>query len=656
MKTKLFNIADQSCATASRRAALLTCALGALTLAAPHAAHGQQVALEGLVIEGASVILEPTDAATLGNSVTVVTGEQIAERQVRTVGEALQTVPGVQVARSGTTGSLTEVRIRGAEANHALVLIDGIEANNVTTGVIDLSDLLAEDIERIEVIRGAQSGIWGSNALAGVINIVTRGGKGPFRARASVEGGTLSTRQLAASASGGGDYGYLSLGIVDRTTAGFNIAQTGDEKDGSDQRNIRFKAGLTPAKWLSIDGVLIKVDKEADFDGSGSVNGFSVPVDGRDRLSVSDNLLGRGSAKLSFFDDRWITKVYGEQARIDLDTTTPGFDSFIGSIRKRYGVVSSVTFDTPQFAAAKHTFEALYDHEEETFELETTFSPFAAYERDLDSVAGEYRGAYFDQVYLRAAVRNDDSSAFGSFTTWSVSGAWKIPGTGTRLHASYGTGVVFPNMFEQFGQAPGFFTPNPDLLPEESKGFDVGVEQSLFDGIVVFDVTYFDQNLENEIRGPFTGPPRNLEGETERRGIEIAARYAPTSYFDLSATYTYLDIDSEEFLASIRRPEHSGSVNAAYRFDEGRGLFNIGLIYNGSTTDVGVETAGFTQLPVPLDSYTVLNIAAHYDLTDEVRLFGRVENVLDEAYQEVFGYSSPPIEAFAGVRVKLGAD
>lgn len=634
----------------------LAISLAAVTAATPILAQ-QPVPLEGILIEGGSALLEPLEAGTIGNSVSVVTGEELQQRQVRTVADALRTVPGVAVNKSGSFGGLTQVRIRGSEENHTLILIDGVEANDATNGAFDFGSLLAEDIERIEVIRGPQSGIWGSSALAGVINIVTKSGRNqPLTATASVEGGAFDTRQLSASVRGGNEFAHAAVSIVDAETNGFNVSPFGDEADGAERRNISARGGINVTPWLAFEGVVNKLDNMAEIDGFGAAPGaqpgdLAVAFDLPGSSTTTDALYAKGTAKFSFFNDAWVTKFYADFSRNDVDTVDPFFVSFNGAEREKFGVVSSYTLEQAQLGGLKHTFVALYEDETESF---MTNAATGTYERDTESVAGEYRGEYAEQFFVRAAVRGDNSTAFGDFTTYSVSGAWQVPSTGTRLHSSYGTGVVFPTLFDQFGVIPSLFIGNPNLQPEESKGYDVGIEQAFWQRRAVFDVTYFHQNLENEVFSSFFGPPVNLAEESKRQGVEVSASLRPIDGLTISGSYTYLDAAGGDGLAEVRRPEHSGSVNVSYAFLEGRGLVNLGVVYNGRMDDIAFDAFTFAQQRVSLREYTVVNLSAHYDVTENVRLFGRVENLLDEDYQEVFGFESAPVAAFGGVRIKLG--
>lgn len=624
-----------------------------LTVSAGYAQEPTQ--LEGIYIEGGSALLEPVEASTLGSAVSVISGDELEERQTRSVSDALRTLPGVSVTRTGSFGGLSELRVRGSEDNHTLVLVDGIEVSSGTNGSFDMSALLAEDIERIELIRGPQSGIWGSNALGGVLNIVTKSGQDePLTATASVEGGSFDTRQFSASIRGGNEFAHAAVSIVDRETNGFNVSPLGNEEDGSEQRNIRARGGFSLTPWLSFEGVVNKLDNRADIDGfgTGSINGLIVASDLVGAEDISDVLAAKGTAKLSFFNDNWITKIYADRTRNDRETIDPVFGTFLNdSERDKLGVVSSFKF-AQAAAGLKHEFIGLYEEEEEAFE--TSGIPGSSFERTVDSLAGEYRGSFANQLFYRAAVRRDDSDAFGESTTYSLSSAWQIPNTGTRLHGSYGTAIVFPTLFEQFGSFPGYI-PNPNLSPEESEGYDVGVEQAFWNRRLIVDVTYFNQDLTNEIVTPFfLGPPINLGEDSEREGIEVTASVRPVDGLSISGSYTYLEATGGDGLAEIRRPEHSGSVNVSYSFLEGRALVNLGVIYNGDFEDFTFAAGTFALGTTNLDAYTLVNLSAHYDVNEQVRLFGRVENLLNEDYQEVFGFESAPVAAYGGVRIKLG--
>ena len=215
-------------------------------------------------------------------------------------------------------------------------------------------------------------------------------------------------------------------------------------------------------------------------------------------------------------------------------------------------------------------------------------------------------------------------------------------------------------MFEQFGLLPGFFVPNPRLLPEESKGWDAGVEQTLFGGNLIVDVTYFEQNLESEIvsvpAGFFLFTSANLAGESTRDGIEVTVTARPFENVEISGAYTYLDAHEPDSSSEIRRPAHSGSIDAAIRFAGGQGLFNIGAVYNGKMQDIVFDAFTFAPDKTTLDDYVLLRIAAQYDVDQRLQFFGRVENALDQDYEDVFSFNTPGVAAYGGVRVKFSTD
>jgi len=636
------------------------CALCIALAASPSAAQDTgETALQGIVIESTNISLTPTETSKVGSAVSVVTGEQLEQRQIRHAADALRSVPGVAVSRSGSFGGNTQVRVRGAEANHVLVLIDGIEVNDTVTGEFDFASLLSEDIERIEVIRGPQSGLWGSNALAGVINIVTRTGEGPLQIVGRGEGGSFSTSGGSLSVRGGTDRIHGALSFVGRNTQGFNISDNGTEKDGAEQLAFHAKGGFNLTQNISVDGFARRSSNVADIDSFEAApdaipGDFATSVDLRDDINETQVETYQGKLNIDLFDNALQTDLYANSNETTVDSKNPIFGNASNNgLRDKYGVLSKLTLETHGAFPTTHYFSGLIEEEKEFF---TPSTDFIERDRELQSYVGEYRGEFGDIFFVNAAVRDDQSDSFQDFTTHKIAGALLFSGIGTRLHSSYGTGVVFPSMFEQFGVIPGFFTPNPDLLPEESEGWDAGVEQSFFGDAVIVDVTYFEQNLTNEIFSTFFGPPENLPGESKRDGIEVAATLRPFENVEIVGSYTYLNAKEPDGKQEVRRPPHSGSVNAVYHFAEGRGLINLTTIYNGKMRDIVFDAFTFEQSRLTLDEYVLVDLAAHYDLRPNVQIFGRVENLLNENYEEVFGFNTAEIGAYGGLKIKLSAD
>ncbi|MEZ5909093.1 MAG: TonB-dependent receptor [Hyphomicrobiaceae bacterium] len=616
--------------------------------------------LEGIIIQSGDLGLAPSDSGTSGTAVTVVSGEQLRRQQVRHVSDALRLVPGLSVSRSGNPAGVTQVRVRGAEGNHVLVMIDGVKANDTPTGEFDFSDLLVGDIERIEVLRGPQSGLWGSNALAGVINVVTRGGKGPARATLTAEAGAFDMRRVAMALRGGTEAAWGSLSFISYEIGGYNLATFGSERDPARQSSFAANGGFRLSPFFSVFGGVRAMSKSFGFDDFGTPPG-AVPGGFTPQILVDAPNRGRketrvayATAQLELLDGRWVQKLTGSFSESDDRSLLPGFTFQAGGERRRLTYTSRLAFEVPGLSGVKHAVTGLAEKEWEDFTTSNTFAPAAIERRRLlDSLALQYTGEVGRMLSLKAAVRLDDSSAFGRFDTWSLSASYTMKPTGSRLHASVGTGVVLPSMYEQFGEFPGFFTPNPDLRPERSFGWDVGIEQPFLDGRVVVDVTYFDQDLQDEIFSSFAGPPRNLTGRSDRRGVEVSGRIKPMPGLTIHTSYTFLDARDGDGLVEVRRPRHAASADAIWTFAGDKARVGLGVVFNGRMRDVVRDAFTFAEGRVVLGDYTLVRLTGSYRLTEQLELFARVENLLDQRYQEIYGVNTPGLAAYAGLRLRL---
>lgn len=605
------------------------------------------------------------DAQKSGRAYTVITGEQLEQNQTRYVADALRQVPGFAVSRAGSYGGLTQVRVRGAEANHLLVMIDGIEASETGNGAFDFGSLQVADIDHIEILRGPQSAFWGSNALAGVVNIITKGGsRDGFKINGSSEAGTDGTWLGSVLLQGGAENYDFSLSGAWRQNDGFNISDFGSEKDGDRNGTIngKFKFDLTPD--IAVDGTLRYVNRKSDLDRDG---GYGTPLQGlpidSDDQTTSKELLGSLGITWTSLDGALTQK-----ARIkDGDTKREYFkdgDYESGNEGNRFSgsYQASYTFDTPSFADAKHTLTAGYEGERETFRQKASdidlsspwFDPtqFDKHDRTVHSFVGEYRGEFFDQLYFNAAARHDGNDQFKDASTYSLSAAWKIPDSGTRLHSSVGTGVTNPTFYEQFGFIPSTYLGNPDLSPEKSLGWDIGIEQSLFNERLVLDVTYFHQDLTDEITSiatpDFRYTPINQDGTSKRQGVEVAATIDLMNGFTTTATYTYTDATDPDGREEVRRPKHSGSLSAAYTFYEDRARVFGEVTFNGKMQDTAFTPPVASR--VALEEYTLVNIGGSYKFNDKVEAYARIENLFDEEYEEVYGFNTPGRTAFIGLK------
>jgi len=665
-------------------------------------ATAQTVELPGLVVEGATLerrarplqpsagentggaasreaVPAPADRGEggipidqIGSAVTVITGQDLQRQQIRFVADALRAQPGVSVTRSGGFGGVTEVRIRGAEANHTLVVIDGVEANDPTNGAYDFSDLDAEGIERIEIIRGPYGGVYGAGAIGGVINIVTRGGRGPLRATVKTEYGAFDTTGLSARVSGGNDRIWGSISASRIATNGFNVSPFGSEDDDAKLTTLNIKAGAQILPGVVLDFVLRSSNKTAGRDGeSGALGDLTTAVDAPSFLKTETFLAGV-NLKWDALDGRLTqiaraNKTSNKNEDFDLAFGPPAFVSRNEGEAARYAYQATYRF-APAFGALRQSVTGLVEFEEQMFTASGDFADGKTRRRDTLATAGEWNGEFAQRLFVTAGVRHDDHSVFDDFTTWRVSSTLKVPELGLRPHASVGTGVKVPTMFEQFGTLPGIFNPfipNPDLKPEESLGWDAGVEFTFWQKRAILDVTYFNTTLENKIaRDPNRGPADptliNFAGESTREGVEISTRFQLTPAIGIGLAYTYTDARDSDGEREVRRPPHAGRIDVDYQFLQGRGIFHLSALYNGRRDDLGFRVTGpfgaVTPEIVGLDDYWLLSAAVTYKVQPGVELFGRVENLLDANYQEIYGFNTAGAAAYGGVRITLGGE
>jgi vitamin B12 transporter len=662
---------------------------GAFALASAPVALAQTPPDESdtVVVTGSAT---PVEYEKLGYSLTVVPGQLIEDQGYSYVPDALRQIAGLSVNRGGAFGELAQVRIRGAEGNHTLVLLDGIDISSPDEGETNFSTLLSGDIERIEVLRGPQSGLYGSNALAGVVNLITRRDVRGTYFNTAIEAGEFSTLQIQGSGGFGNSEDYASAGFHMLTTEGYDsspdrtaqgVPSVGGAEPGDDDGNriatVYLRGGRALSNALRLDGIARYLNKDSELDGQA----FGFPIAG---LSYDDDssveqkqfLLG-GSATLSLLDGRWETIAsashLGEQRRNE----GTGFPFFPGpglptpaelaainlspagadTTRTKAALQSTFEFGAPGFVSFLTGFA---ETKEETYK--NTCPSFCSPEqrpkqsRKLVGLGLQYRTEIADQLYLSATARHDDNDDFQDADTYSIAASWVIPGAGMRLHASFGTGVTNPTFFEQFGFDPGNFAGNPNLVPEEAEGWDIGVEQTLFDGRAILDLTYFESTLENEIFTAFGGPPdfistpQNRTDESDRSGWEATFRLYPTDDIDLVGSWTSLD-STEPAGIEVRRPENQGALDASWRIGGGPLQLNLGATYNGEQVDT--DFGAF--LRAAQDPYTLIRLGASWQLNDNVEVYGRIENLTDEEYEEVISFRGAPRAVYVGVRFKGGS-
>ena len=644
------------------RRCLLAAALVAVLAAVPVTGRAQENDESG---DGRVILVTATrtqtEAERVASSYTVITREEIERRQAVFVHDLLRDVPGLDIARNGGPGQQTAVFLRGAKSEHTLVLVDGIELNDpISPGrTFDFRSLTTENIERIEIVRGPQSTLYGSDAIGGVINIITRRGTGRPSFFLATEAGSFDTFRQEAGVSGGNQWVNYALSATRTGASGISSAseETGNrEDDGFRSTSLSGRVGWTPADTFGLDFFMRYGHSRADIDNAGGAGG-----DDPNHVFENRWKFFRLQARLELMDERW-EQILGvsltDHDRRDRDDPDPAhpLDSVRASYHSRL-----VKFDWQHnlYLSDVHTLTLGAETEEErgesVYTSEGAWGPFASVfaERKMrtngyyvqDQIAlGDESG---DRFYATVGARLDDHEKFGSETTYRVAPAYLFARSGTKIKGSYGTGFKAPSLFQLYSTYG-----DPELEPEESKGWDVGLEQDLWDGRATAGVTYFRNDFDDMIDYDYVTSTYGNIGEAETRGVEVFAKVEPMKDVSVRATFTRTyteDKSTGEDL--LRRARNKAGLDVLYNCLGGKADLGVNVTYIGTREDMDFTTWPATR--VDLGSYSLVNLTGAYRLTDNCELFARVENLFDKGYEPVSGYGAPGRGVFAGVRVRF---
>jgi len=636
----------------SEIAAVLAGCAWAMPVAAQQASPAGSVDVSPVVI---TATLTPTPIDKVASSITLITADEIELNQWRTVPDALADAPGLNVVQAGGPGGVTFVFIRGANPNHTKVLIDGIEVNDPSQNdAFDFGQLLTGDLQRIEILRGPQSSLYGSDALGGVINVITRAGEGPARITASVEGGSFDTLNETAGLAGSASRFNYALNI-DHLHSGNtpvtppNLLAPGERALGNDYDNttLSTKLGADLGEMLRLDLVIRFTDSELRSTGDDFDVSPSVP-DTAHTVQKDEQFFSRGEARLSLFDGKF-QNVLGV-GYTDYRSKIQSPDDGSGPPAPTYDNGDRLKFDWLGNLFLGHGQTLVLGLDEDIERLIN--SPISA--RDTDRAAfAELQSKIIDNLNVAASVRYDDDDRFGGKATWRIAPTYLIPATGTLLRATYGTGFKSPTLTQLFVNFPEFdFLANPNLRPESSRGFDFGGEQRLADGRLRFGATYFHNAIRDLIDTNAAGDSYANIDRATTHGVESFVAFDPIKSVRLRADYTWTiatdDITQQELLL---RPKNKVSVAANWRPND-RLTLSTTLLYVSSFIDGNRD---FTIARLEASPYFVANIAASYDLGRGVSVFGRIDNLLDRHYQNPVGFLQPGFGALAGIRINLAA-
>jgi vitamin B12 transporter len=615
----------------------------------------------GAPLDGETIIVTatrtPQAPQAVGSAVTVISGDQIVAAQTVSVIDVLRDVPGIGMNRNGGVGSIASVRIRGAEADQTVVLIDGVKLNDPSQpgGGFNFANLLAGDLNRIEVLRGPQSTLYGSQAIGGVINLISREARGPLEGSLGLEVGELATKQVRASVrgvTGGLRYG-LTVGRFE--SEGISAAASGTETDSYSNDAIQARARYAINHQWAIDGQVWWAGSDVGIDG------FPAPMfalaDTQER-SKTDELILQIGTTLTSQDDRWRTRLSLNQTTTDRDSVDPTLSvplTFTARGRNERIELQSV-FDVSD------TVELLGGFEREVSTFRTAF-PSSFDPNPVPSTAEATIDALFIQAQFQPtawltttlAARHSNHDRFGDALNLRATVAAQFNDGRTILRAAIADGFKAPTLFQLYSDFG-----NQALTPEDAVSGELGVEHAFLTGRLTGSLTWFQRKTSNQIdfiscfgstnaiclNRPF-GTYDNV-ARTVAEGIEATLTYKPLDTLSIAATYTQLDarndaVGTVNFNRRLsRRADENSSLSINWQPGEG-----LDLSATWSRTGDGFDNASNS---VVLPGYDLITLRVSQKLTDQVSLYGRVENLSDEVYQTSRGYGSPPRQATVGLR------
>ena len=594
-----------------------------------------------------------------GASITVITGEEMEKKGIRTTIDALKGQQGMIVSQNGTNGGVARVFMRGADSKNCMVLIDGVKVNDPSTndGGFDFANLLSDNIERIEIVRGPQSTLYGSSALGGVINIITRKGAGDPTTTLRAECGSFATFREFAGIMGGNEKSHYSLSVSRVDTKGISQAEkaegvaTEPDKDGYHNTTVSARVGASPFSnsWITFVMRYFEVDANID-DGN------------YDDDPNHDMHTSQYSGSLTFEHDpfKWWRHVFTINSMNIWRSTKDGVDANEPteySNRKYEG--------THRKAEWQHVFSI--------GEIDEITAGISIERDEMSSIANADYGysefgpvnvetrAYYAQnhlkllkrVYFIAGVRVTDHETFGMNTDYQLSGSIIAPYTETRFKGTYATGFRAPTLY-QLNIDDTYLKGNRDLRPEESRSIDAGIEQPLWGNRIIIEGGFFTTRYKDLIdtRGTFPSPSVYVNvNEAEMQGFEGGVTIKLVDTIRISGSYTYLkkadDLDKNERL--IRRPKHQVNLNFNWLIF-GRLDLNTEFLYAGERDDYSFDPATYATTRVTMDDYIIVNAGASYTFIRAVQFFARCENIGNVNYQNVLGYAMPGRAFYGGVK------
>jgi vitamin B12 transporter len=642
-----------SASSSSSFPVVLTCLL------APACAFGADASgsdeLERVIVS-ANRIEQPL--SRIGDSVTLIDAEQVRASQKLTVSDLLATTPGVTVSRNGGLGGSTQLRIRGAEHDQTVVLIDGVKLNDPSSvgGGFNFAHLLTGDYMRIEVLRGPQSTLWGSQAIGGVVNVVTTVPEGPLLASYAAEGGERGSATVQARAEAGGE--RFSWRVAGRYLTTDGISALNDDRGGREKDGYRNTGANVRGLWRINEAVSAEL-RTTYSRGRVEFDGFPAPAfalaDTRE-YGVTEELVGYAGVNAMTFGGKLQNRIgfaFTDTDRENIDPDSPVPTTFDATGRnERWEYQGTLTLSD--------AVSGVFGLESERSELDTRSpsefdpnpSPLANHAQ-LDSIYAQVSASPIDALTLTAGMRYDDHDTFGDESTGRAAVAWNATAT-TIVRASYGEGFKAPTLFQLFSEFG-----NEDLDAERADAWDVGIEQHLLSDALALSATYFGRNTRNMIDFvscfPSTDPRCATRpfgfydnvAKTDVEGIELGLIARIGERLRVEANYTDMDTTNRAPGSNFgrdlpRRPDRTLNGEVTYAWPMGL-TTTVAVTHAGRSFDDAANT-------VVVDSYTVVDLRAGFAFRDNLEVYGRLENALDEEYETIARYGTPGRAMFVGVR------